>query len=111
MLSGECIDCLASAFLAGFGRRTLLICSGLCALRFLRLAGAFFTTCLLAFGQGRTSLAPIVGTRLTLLGRFSLLFGTSFGPLFPGLAYLLLLLAVLGDRTGPLDLLSSSTDL
>jgi hypothetical protein len=45
-----------------------------------------------------------------LLSGFCLLFGTPLGSLFAGLTHLLLL-AVRGDRLGPLDLLSSSADL
>jgi hypothetical protein len=77
-------------------------------LRFLRLAGAFFATCLLAFSQISPGLAPV--TRLALLGGFGLSFGTSLGPLFAGLTHLLLL-AVPGDRLRSLDLLSSAADL
>jgi hypothetical protein len=80
-------------------------------LRFLRLIGAHFATCLLAFRLGSTSLTPFVGARFTLLSGFGLLFGPSLGPLFPGVAHLLLLLAVPGDRLGSLDLLCSSADL
>ena len=78
-------------------------------MRFLRLAGAFFATCLLAFSQISPGLAPVIGTRLALLGGFGLSFGTSLGPLFAGLTHLLLL-AVPGDRLRSLDLLSSAAD-
>jgi hypothetical protein len=77
-------------------------------LRLLRLSGTFFATCLLALRSA--SLTPFAGAHLLLLCGFC--FSTPLGSLFAGLTHLLLLLlAVPGNRLGPLDLLSSSADL